>query len=69
MVLALIHLINLSSDLLDTPDIYWDMENLFLATCSHADVAKMKRTKVVNEKLSHCLEVMKIIQPSQMNNH
>ena len=68
MVLALIHLINLSSDLLDTPDIYWDMENMFLATCSQADVAK--GTKVVDEKLSHCLEeVMKMIQPSQMNHH
>ena len=34
-ILALRHLINLSSDLLDTPDFYWDredLENLFLAT-------------------------------------
>ena len=29
---------------------------MFLVTCSHVDVAK--RTKVVNEKLSNCLEVM-----------
>jgi len=64
-ILALRHLINLSSDLLDTPDFYWDredMENLFLATCSHLAVAK--RTKVVNEKLNHCVEVMEMI-----NNH
>jgi uncharacterized Rmd1/YagE family protein len=67
VVLALIHFINLSSDILDTPDISWDMENLFLGTCSHADVAR--RTKVVDEKLSHCLELMKMIQPSQMNHH
>ena len=38
------------------------MENLYLATCSHLAVAK--RTKVVNEKLGFCLEVMEMI-----NNH
>merc|ERR1712226_163315 len=61
-ILALRHLINLSSDLLDTPDFYWDrehLEDLFLATCAH--LAVKKRTQVVNEKLSHCLEVMEMI--------
>ena len=46
-ILALRHVINLSSDLLDTPDFYWDregLENLYLATCSHLSVAK--RTKI-----------------------
>lgn len=69
-ILALRHLINLSSDLLDTPDFYWDreeMENLFLATCSHLAVAK--RTKVVNEKLSHCLEVMDMISSHLSHEH
>ena len=64
-ILGLRHLLNLSSDFLDTPDFYWDredLEHLFLATCSHLAVAK--RTKVINEKLSHCLEVMDMI-----NNH
>ena len=62
---ALRHVLNLSSDLLDTPDFYWDredLEHLFMATCSLLSVSK--RTKVVNEKLSHCLEVMDMI-----NNH
>jgi len=69
-ILALRHMINLSSDLLDTPDFYWDredMENLFLATCSHLAVAK--RTKVVNEKLSHCLEVMEMISSHLDHEH
>ena len=64
-ILGLRHLLNLSSDFLDTPDFYWDredLEHLFMATCAHLAVAK--RTKVINEKLNHCLEVMDMI-----NNH
>ena len=69
-ILALRHLINLSSDLLDTPDFYWDregMESLYLATCSHLAVSK--RTKIVNEKLSHCLEVMDLISTHLSTEH
>jgi len=64
-ILELRHLLNLSSDLLDTPDFYWDredLEHLFGATCSHLAVSK--RTRVVNEKLGHCLEIIEMI-----NNH
>lgn len=59
---ALRHYINLSSDLLDTPDFYWDrqeLENLFLQTCSYLNLTK--RTKVMNEKLNHCCELMDLI--------
>jgi len=69
-ILALRHLINLSSDLLDTPDFYWDreaMENLFLATCSHLSVSK--RTKVINDKLNHCLEVVEMINDHLSHEH
>ena len=69
-ILALRHVINLSSDLLDTPDFYWDregLENLYMATCSHLAVAK--RTKIVNEKLSHCLELMELISTHLSNEH
>jgi glutathione synthase len=69
-ILALRHLINLASDLLDTPDFYWDreqLESLYLATCSHLAVAK--RTKIVNEKLSHCLELMELIGTHLNNEH
>lgn len=44
---ALRHLINLSSDLLDTPDFYWDreqLEHLYLSTCGYFSV--QRRTKV-----------------------
>jgi len=61
-ILALRHLINLSSDLLDTPDFYWDrepLEDLYTKTLAHLAVSK--RTRVVNEKLTHCLEIMEMI--------
>jgi len=62
-ILALRHLVNLSSDLLDTPDFYWDresLEDLYTKTCTHLAVSK--RTRVVNEKLTHCLEIMEMIR-------
>lgn len=49
---ALRHLINLSSDLLDTPDFYWDreqLENLYSATCAYFSV--QRRTKVISAKI------------------
>jgi len=61
-MLALRHMINLSSDLLDTPDFYWDreqLEQIYHQTCSHLAVGK--RTQVVNAKLSHCIELMTLI--------
>jgi len=69
-ILALRHVINLSSDLLDTPDFYWDregLENLYLSTCNHLAVAK--RTKIVNEKLSHCLELTDLISTHLSTEH
>merc|ERR1712080_177411 len=54
--------VNLSSDLLDTPDFYWDreeLEHIYHQTCSHLAVGK--RTQVVNAKLSHCIELMTLI--------
>lgn len=44
---ALRHRINLSSDLLDTPDSYWDqedLENLYKRICEYFSITK--RTKV-----------------------
>jgi len=43
---ALRHVINLSSDLLDTPDFYWDRENLetlYQKTCNHLNIPKRTR--------------------------
>lgn len=49
---ALKHLINLSSDLMDTPDFYWDRENLeqlFVNTCSYFSVQRRKRVSFIND--------------------
>lgn len=59
---ALRHLINLSSDLLDTPDFYWDreqLENLYAQTINYFSISK--RTRVMNEKLNHCVELADLI--------
>ncbi len=59
---ALRHLINLSSDLLDTPDFYWDreqLETLYSQTCSYFSIPR--RTKIMNEKLNHCVELADLI--------
>ena len=50
---------------MDTPDFYWDresLEDLYTKTCTHLAVSK--RTRVVNEKLTHCLEIMEMIRYS-----
>lgn len=47
-LLALRHVINLSSDLLDTPDFYWekdDLENLYQQTCGYFSISKRTRVK------------------------
>ena len=46
---ALRHLINLSSDLLDTPDFYWerdDLESLYQQTCAYFNIAKRTRASI-----------------------
>ncbi|XP_068972865.1 required for meiotic nuclear division protein 1 homolog [Bombus flavifrons] len=67
---ALRHSINLSSDLLDTPDFYWerdDLERLYQETCSYFNIAK--RTRVINEKLNHCVELMEILAMRLSDRH
>ncbi|XP_076038838.1 required for meiotic nuclear division protein 1 homolog isoform X2 [Oratosquilla oratoria] len=64
------HQINLSLDLLDTPDFYWereDLETLFQKTCNHLCIAK--RTSVMNLKLSHCVEVMEVLKSHLSEQH
>ena len=46
------HLINLSSDCLDTPDFYWDkdnLESLYQKTCNHLNIAKRTRVSTYPE--------------------
>ncbi|KAK5638911.1 hypothetical protein RI129_013206 [Pyrocoelia pectoralis] len=64
------HLINLSSDLLDTPDFYWDRdqyERLYVQTCSYFNINR--RTKVMNEKLNHCIELVELLSTHLSDKH
>lgn len=67
---ALRHVINLSSDLLDTPDFYWDrqsLEILYQQTCNHLNIAK--RTKVMNERLGYCSELIDLLGNHMNDKH
>jgi uncharacterized Rmd1/YagE family protein len=67
---ALRHSINLSSNLLDTPDFYWDheeLEHLFQRTCNYFEISR--RTKVMNEKLNHCVELMELVSHHLSDRH
>ena len=68
-IFALRHVLNLSSDLLDTPDFYWDRENLedlYHETCAHLSVGK--RIRVTNEKINHCCELLDLVT-NHLNDH
>lgn len=67
---ALRHLVNLSSDLLDVPDFYWEHENLeqlYRKTSDYLSVSK--RTSVMNVKLSHCVELMELLKSHLNDRH
>eukprot|EP00794_Sanderia_malayensis_P014019 gene14019-15477_t len=69
-LLRLRHQINLYSDLLMTPDFYWDREDLELLynkTCNYLDVSR--RTKVTNEKLNLCSEMVEILRSHLNEQH
>ncbi|XP_076307524.1 required for meiotic nuclear division protein 1 homolog isoform X2 [Tachypleus tridentatus] len=69
-IFALRHLINLCSDLLDTPDFYWDKQNLealYRKTCNYLIITK--RTKVLNEKINHCCELMELLSGHLNDRH
>ncbi|XP_051503266.1 required for meiotic nuclear division protein 1 homolog isoform X2 [Myxocyprinus asiaticus] len=67
---ALRHCINLSSDLLITPDFYWDredLEQLYDKTCQFLNINR--RVKVVNEKLQHCTELTDLMRNHLSEKH
>jgi uncharacterized Rmd1/YagE family protein len=67
---ALRHLINLSSDLLDTPDFYWEneqLESLYNQVCNYFAIAR--RTKVMNEKINHCVELIELLSSHLSDKH
>ncbi|XP_061700645.1 required for meiotic nuclear division protein 1 homolog [Syngnathoides biaculeatus] len=64
------HRINLSSDLLLTPDFYWDRENLekiYDKTCQFLSINR--RVKVVNEKLEHCTQLTDLMRSHLSEKH
>ncbi|XP_078599664.1 required for meiotic nuclear division protein 1 homolog [Branchiostoma floridae x Branchiostoma japonicum] len=67
---ALKYRINLGSDLLMTPDFYWDrdhLEGLYLKTCRFLNIPG--RTTVVNEKLRHCQELAELMRTHLSERH
>ncbi|XP_050499223.1 required for meiotic nuclear division protein 1 homolog [Diabrotica virgifera virgifera] len=64
------HYLNLSSDVLDTPDFYWDnenLENLYNQVCSYFCINK--RTKVMNEKINHCVALIELLSSHLGDKH
>ncbi|CAG5130057.1 unnamed protein product [Candidula unifasciata] len=62
--------INLSSDLLDTPDFYWDreaLEPLYVSLCNYLSIPR--RTKVMNQKLNHCCDLTELLITQLNNTH
>ncbi|XP_003746664.1 required for meiotic nuclear division protein 1 homolog [Galendromus occidentalis] len=67
---ALRHSLNLSSDFLDTPDFYWDradLESLFTKAIRLYSIER--RTRVMNEKINHCQELMELISHHLEDKH
>uniref|UniRef100_A0A6G1SNU0 Required for meiotic nuclear division protein 1 n=1 Tax=Aceria tosichella TaxID=561515 RepID=A0A6G1SNU0_9ACAR len=69
-ILCLKHSINLRSDLLDLPDLYWDrgaQEDMFSAMFAYLNIRK--RTNVMNEKLNNCCELMTLLASHMNDSH
>lgn len=69
-ILCLKHSINLGSDLLDLPDVYWDrgaQEDIFSSLIAHLNIRK--RTNVMNEKLNNCCELMTLLAGHMNDRH
>ncbi|XP_031703254.1 required for meiotic nuclear division protein 1 homolog [Anarrhichthys ocellatus] len=67
---SLRHCINLRSDLLITPDFYWDRENLeklYDKTCQFLSINR--RVNVVNEKLEHCSQLTDLMRSHLSEKH
>ncbi|KAM7403464.1 hypothetical protein PAMA_004089 [Pampus argenteus] len=64
------HCINLRSDLLMTPDFYWDRENLeklYDKTCQFLSINR--RVNVMNEKLEHCTQLTDLMRSHLSEKH
>ncbi|XP_025410905.1 required for meiotic nuclear division protein 1 homolog [Sipha flava] len=64
------HKINLSSDLLDLPDFYWEreqLENFYRSTCNYFSISS--RLKTMNLKINHCLELVELLSYNLSDKH
>ncbi|XP_061722688.1 required for meiotic nuclear division protein 1 homolog [Cydia pomonella] len=67
---SLRHRINVESDLLDTPDVYWEeerLERLYSNTVAYFTIPR--RTRVLNERLSHCVELLELLSSWAADRH
>jgi glutathione synthase len=67
---ALRNELNLNSDLLDTPEFYWEHENLeTLYHKMYNYLSISRRTDVMNEKLAQCCELLELISGHLNDKH
>lgn len=67
---SLRHVLNVESDLLDTPDFYWEeeqLERLYSSTVAYFTISR--RTRVLNERLSHCVELLELLSSWAADRH
>ncbi|KAL0818612.1 hypothetical protein ABMA28_009045 [Loxostege sticticalis] len=67
---SLRHQLNVESDLLDTPDFYWEQEQLeriYSSTVAYFTIAR--RTRVLNERLAHCVELLELLSQWAADRH
>ncbi|XP_068623602.1 required for meiotic nuclear division protein 1 homolog isoform X2 [Battus philenor] len=67
---SLRHRLNVESDLLDTPDFYWEeeeLERLYSHTVAYFTIPR--RTRVLNERLSHCVELLELLSSWAADRH
>ncbi|CAH0713415.1 unnamed protein product, partial [Brenthis ino] len=67
---SLRHQLNVESDLLDTPDCYWEderLERLYSNTVAYFTIPK--RIRVLNERLSHCVELLQLVSAWAADRH
>jgi len=69
-LLTMRHVINLDSHFLDCPDFYWDRETLEpLYSQLVAYFTIPKRTRLFNDKLNHCIDLMGILKQHLSDKH
>ncbi|KAJ0173349.1 hypothetical protein K1T71_011525 [Dendrolimus kikuchii] len=67
---SLRHRLNVESDLLDTPDFYWEeeeLERLYSNTVAYFTIPR--RTRVLNERLAHCVELLELLSSWAADKH